>query len=142
MTRKLCGFSNSIKEICLIRLKRPLIMNPEENDLLLNAEEEVDEVEEEDADDTPGMIPAGTPGDQPEDEDKRGFGDEVKKALNEVSKFINKVQPRSVGASEIFEKPKVSKDSTPSSVSSPEVSQRIFKRDDNGFIIGYMDVKE
>ena len=44
--------------------------------------------EEEDADDTPGMIPAGTPGDQPKDDDKRGFGDEVKKSLDQITALI------------------------------------------------------
>ena len=44
----------------------------------------VTEHEEEDANDTPGMLPGGTPGDQPEDKDGRGFGEEVKKSLNAV----------------------------------------------------------
>ena len=46
------------------------------------------EHEEEEQDDTPGMVPSGTPGDQPDDEDGRGFGDRVDKTLGDINSFL------------------------------------------------------
>ncbi len=48
------------------------------------------EHEEEEQGDEPGMIPSGTPGDQPDDEDGRGFGERVDKILGDITSLLRK----------------------------------------------------
>ncbi len=52
------------------------------------------EHEEAEQDDTPGMVPSGTPGDRPDDEDGRGFGERIDKTLGVIASLLKAGPPR------------------------------------------------